>query len=276
MTVSLKIGRQILDIDLDAAIEVNNRLSAQYKTEPSQEKRRELIAILYRLNLPLFRRWKLFNFKEKEDYEQEAFFWISRALDTFQPDKGAFIAWLKSYYIKESQRQYLNSQTRHQKAQDAAQALPEEDPTEPQDHLFWAEAKSLVGPDWPLLQGVLFDGKSLSDLARAHRLPRQTAVNHYHRGLDILRAHLVKRATKPSTLGETPAEGEWVGHKKFCRIMDISTLYLDRLLHPEWETTCPYYLNPLHYTPLQGGRIRYLFTSARGLVYPEILRKKGQ
>lgn len=276
MTVSLKIGRQVLDIDLDSAIEVNNRLSAQYKTEPSPEKRREIIAILYRLNLPLFRKWKIFNFDEKEDYEQEAFFWIARALDTFDPQKGAFLAWLKRYYVQESRRQHIEARARLQKSKEAAQSLPEEEAEESPDSLFWAEAETLVGKDWPILRAVLFDGRTLSDIARARNLPRQTTVNYYHRGLDTLRTHLVKRAAKPSTLQETPGEGEWVGLKKFCRIMDISAYYLKRMLHPDWDATCPYYINPLHYSPIQGGRLRYLFTPSRGLVYPEILRKKPQ
>jgi DNA-directed RNA polymerase specialized sigma24 family protein len=275
MTVSLKIGRQGLDIDLDAAIEVNNRLSSQYKTEPSPEKRRELIAILYRLNLPLFRKWKLFNFDEKEDYEQEAFFWISRALDTFDPQKGAFLAWLKRYYVAESQRQYLESKAKRQKVQEAAQALPSIDPQEPLDTLFWEEAKALLGPDWPVVRAVLFESQSITDLAKAQGISRTTLDSHYRRGLDTLRAHLVKRAVKPSTLQESPGEGEWVGPKKFCRIMDISAPYLKDLLNPDRPAEkCPYLINPLHYTPLPGGRIRDLVTPSRGRGFPEILRRR--
>jgi DNA-directed RNA polymerase specialized sigma24 family protein len=274
MTFPLHLRKEVLHLDLESATEVNNRLSLQYKTEQDPEKRREIIAILYRLDLPVFKRWKLFNFDEKEDYEQEAYFWIARALDTFDPQKGAFLAWLKSYYVRESQRQYLEKKAKRQKAQEAAQALPEEDPDEPLDTLFWQEAKALVGEDWAIVQPVLFDSQSITDVAKALSLPRKTADNRYRRALDTLRVHLAKRAVKPSTSSEVPGEGEWVGINKFCRIMDLSRRYFTKLLHPSWESDCPYYINPLHYTPLQGGRVRYLFTPSRGLVYPEILRKK--
>src|SRR6267142_1258324 len=110
--IQLRVGRQTLDIDLDAAIEVNNKLSAQYKAESDPERRREIISILYRLNLPLFRKWKLFNFEDKRDYEQESFFFVSRALEKFQPGRGAFLHFLKQYYVKESQRQYVNGRTK--------------------------------------------------------------------------------------------------------------------------------------------------------------------
>lgn len=275
MTVSLKIGRQVLDIDLDAAIAVNNALSTQYKTEANPEKRREIISILYKLNLPLFKKWRLFNFEEKEDYEQEAFFWIARALDTFDPAKGAFLAWLKSYYVRESQRQYMAAQSKRQRAQEAALAQPEDPPPEPTDTLFWTEAEAILGEDWSIVRAVLFESKTMVDIAKIRGVPRKTADNQYRRGLDTLRIHLAKRAVKASTLQESPGEGEWVGFKKFCRIMTISPNYLQNLLNKNRPASvCPLYINPLHYTPLQGGRIRYLFTPSRGLVYPEILRKK--
>lgn len=288
--IQLRVGRQTLDIDLDAAIEVNNKLSAQYKAEADPERRREIISILYRLNLPLFRKWKIFNFEDKRDYEQEAFFFVSRALEKFQPGRGAFLHFLKQYYVKESQRQYSLGKAKLRNISEsienagfgAASGLDGERDVrwktdeEGSDALFWRDASALLGEDtWEIVHGCIFGGMTPTDIARQRQQPQRTVNYKYNRGLETLRTLIAKRMLKAGPAGEKLGEGEWVGPKKFCRILEISPNYLKDLLNPNRPASvCPLYINPLHFLPLQGGRIRYLFTTDRGMVYPELIRKK--
>src|SRR3990167_1572404 len=62
--------------------------------------------MLYELDRPIFHAWRVFGRENQEDYEQEAFIWIHRALETFDPTRGAFLRHLKDYVKKAKEAFY--------------------------------------------------------------------------------------------------------------------------------------------------------------------------
>lgn len=275
--IALNLRGQTLSLPLEAAIETNNRLSARYKAETDAEKRREIIDILYQINIPLFKKWQIFNYDEKEDYSQEAYFFIARALEKYDPSRGAFLFTLKQYYVKESQRQYLKGQAKQTNIREAVSAqgerVTEEDAS---DSLFWQEARQLIGEEaWEIVGPCLFDGLTPTDVARALHRPQRTINYKYNRALEDLKIHLARKSIRSARIPETIGEGEWLGSKKFCRILDITPRYLKDWLNPNRPiSVCPTYLDPRDVAHVQGIRVRYLFTPRDGLVFPRSIPKK--
>lgn len=274
----LRVGSQTLELSLDAMMEANNRFSVLYRTERSPERRRDIIALLYQINLPLFKKWEIYDFSQKQDYSQEAFFFIARALEKFDPARGHFLAFLKKYFVEEAKRQYLNAQAKQQNIRDAVDAAPLPALQEEMaDTLFWQEAQQLLGEDtWDIVHGCLFGGKTPTDVARERGHPIRTVNYKYNRALEVLRTHIAKRSLRAGAIPETLGEGDWLGFKKFARVMDITPRYLKDWMNPHRPASvCPTYIDPRDIQRIQGVRFRYLFTAERGLVFPRQIRKKA-
>lgn len=274
----LRVGRESFDLSLPVALNVNNRMAVLYKESSNPERRREIVDLLYQLNIGLFRSWKIYDYSQQADYSQEAFFFISRALEKFQPGRGLdFLPFLKRYFVAESQRQYLNGQTRDRRLQETISSQPvvEAVTQEDGDALFWAEARGLVGEEgWAILEPCIFGGLTPTDVAHNLNIPIRTVNGRYNRAKEILRLHVAKRSAGPQRVDERLGDGDWLGAKKFCRTLDLTPRYLADWINPNRpKTVCPTYLDPRDVLRVQGIKIRYLFTAKRGLEYPRTIAK---
>jgi len=157
------VNKTFIDVPLEEYIRLNNHLSEQYKSEKDYIRRQDIIKNLYLLDIPLFRSWKVFNMEDREDFEQEAYLWIERALETFKPGKGAFLNWLKRWYVLKS---WTAEQSRYAK-QGVTEQLDGTEPVEEDrsDFMFWNKVqKSCSEDEWKVLNAVFFDGRTYADL----------------------------------------------------------------------------------------------------------------
>ena len=107
---SVNLNGHKIPVAIPNFIEQNQELSKLYVAEKNKERRGEIAHRLYELDLPLFKEWDLIPRDSGEDYRQDAFLWTVMALETYEPEKGAFIYWLRKHVFRA--REQIKSQGR--------------------------------------------------------------------------------------------------------------------------------------------------------------------
>lgn len=266
-------GKQV-DISKKDFIAVNNRLSVQYKEEQDPEKRRKILAVLYDLDKGLFKEWRVYGEENRKDYGQEAYFWIIAALETFKPGAGSFISWLKWYVLKAQNQVKEAGQRAALQGEQVEIIAPVE---ECLDSFHWKRVKAKCSPsEWVLLTSRVLYGFTLPEAAEKAGLTIDQASDRYTNLLKKLRIELSNQhdpqGIKPVKQPENEDGSKWLKKNQLCQRLQITPAYLKDLLNKKRPVKqAPYYIDPRDV--LEIGRIRYLETSAGGLIYPRILRK---
>ena len=281
MAYLAKIGNETLEIGRKEFLAANDRLSVQWHQESDPGRRREIVRVLFDLDLRLFRAWRVFGNDNRADYEQEAFLWLTRALETFKPGKGAFVAWLKFYILKAQEE--VSQAGRRTAANAPAPSDEIEAPTEEgPDHQFWCQVRSkCTDEEWILLSARLLEGLSAVDAAAKADMHPDRAKKLYSAILQRVRIDIASRHLHDATKnisGNSPVftdEPIWVQKNWLRKRLDLTAENLKDLLNQDRpiEVT-PWFIDPLDVAPIMGGRIRYWETRDRGLVHPKFLRKK--
>ena len=280
---------------MDKAVALNNSLSTRYKSETSPDRRREILQTLFEIDRPIFHAWRVFGRENQKDYEQEAFIWMHRALDTFDPSRGAFLHHLKDYVRKakedfyakvrnlspEALRKRREGDRRHPgtlKEKIEALDVEEESEEEHPDALFWRRIKAVCTPQqWTLLELRMFEGLTNEEAAVRVGVNFNTAAERLGEAYNIIRLEMAKKPSGPPTIQKTKADGEssWLSPKLLWERLGVSGRY-GRMLMDEGLSGhyCPYLIDPRDVLPIHGGRIRYLETYRDGLVFPRLLRRK--
>ena len=297
-----RVNGEMVEIPKRQFIAWNNEHSARYHDATPDEKRR-IVAFLYDINLPLFRSNSL-NLPDKndrEDYEQEVFFHLTRALQKYRPGEGSFIHFLRKFYVKKAREEVFGETTERQEIKAAAAG---EEIIEPNQIGVRHDQNQRVGaiknafsnqntelpPLDPILKRRLeriltheqyraldlrvLQGRSLEQVASAMDISVSSA---YHRLKEALTAARIEmeRDRQPKTQEQKDAT-RYLTRAEFCRLFSLTRRALQMLLAKDIPARqCPHMIDAADYLPIQGGRIRYLETAA-GLVHPTFIMRKSQ
>ena len=278
-----KIGKEYFDISKADFLAANDKLSAQYHTEQSPEKRRRIVGILYDLDRRMFSEQMVFGEENKRDYQQEMVIYLTRALETFTPGKGSFISWLRWYVLKAQDKVGEAGQKAALTVSDSAVGpdTRESDESAP-DSLYWTRIKNgCTKEEWLLLSMQMFESKTLNEAAEAIGITINQAKVRYTNTIKRLRLeaanpiHPVSQINKSLNQPGNDDGSVWLTKSQLCDKLQITEAYLKMLKDREKPVSyCPYYIDPHDILPIQNGRFRYLETRSGGLIYPRILRKK--
>jgi hypothetical protein len=259
-----------MDIPREEFIKLNNRLSRQYKEEPNHIKRQAIIKNLYQLNIPLFKSWRVFNREDREDFEQETFFWIERALETFNFRMGAFVNWLKTYYVRKANAEQQKKAKEEGKLQ--ALAGTEEAKNQELDSLFWKKVEELCDEEeWKILTGVFFEKKThdmLSDeIGKSATYIGKKKSSVFQRIKDMR----IKESLKENQNGEFFKKDLWITTLEFSEKMSYTLQYVKKLVSP--KPVANYYIDRRDIARTPRVRIHYVTDSEGKLVCPRYCRK---
>lgn len=98
-TFKVRIEEDLIEVDIPDFYERNQALAIAYKTENEQHSKNEIAAKILKLCAPVFKAWKIADHDDRDDFKQDCFFITLMALDSFNPQKGAFVSWLRGYAI---------------------------------------------------------------------------------------------------------------------------------------------------------------------------------
>lgn len=281
MAYTAKINGQTLEIPRADFLAANDRLSAQYHSEPDPAKRRQIVGTLYDLDKRLFRDWRVFGEENRRDYEQEAFLWLSRALETFKPGKGAFVYWLKFYILKAQEE--VAQAGRETATQSGSLPDTVASPSEPPpDTQFWNRIKrQCTEQDWAIISARMFGQATAAEAAEQAGLTIDQAKSRYSALLQKIRLDIGTTNLHAPTKNKSviPIENDdgsrWVDKKYLIEKLSLTPAYIKDLLNEDRPIeVCPWTIDSRDYLPIRGGRIRYLETHDRGLVYPRFPRKR--
>ena len=288
MTYKVELFGDEIPLNKRDFVKINNSLSKKYVAETDPAKRRAIAETLFRVDKALFRVWKVWDPADRGDYEQEAYLWTYRALETFSPGKGSFVGWLR-WYVMQAQAEY-GAQVEDRAKEGAT--LPDEanmphTPPAQGDPLFWESLRGyLSAPEWRLLSLRFLEGRDLAYIAGVLKAHIPTISRRIASLGDKIRLWTAKNSDCASKgakaslhngyLHEQPADFagvRWITKVALCDRLGISMGYLSLLLSPRADARrCPLEIDRRDVLKVQGVRVRYL-EDARGLVYPRLLRR---
>ncbi len=254
----------------------NTTLATEYKAA-SPSKRQSIIEELYKLDLPLFQAWRIFG-EEREDYRQEAYLWLCRCLDTYKPDKGPFVHWLR-FYIRKTYDAHTQARKpdKNLVSIDADGVKPiEAEPPDPSDPAFWDLVKqACTSKQWELIDLRYRQGIGIGEIAKRLKVyparVRAPLLDAFDKIKELsLKLHHDSQ-NKVSTLD--PSDSRWLNRKELGRILGIRDARLKELLEPKRDPHyCPFQIDPRDIIRLPTVRIRFLETD-KGLIYPRFIRR---
>lgn len=115
--VTLFEGKPPVLLSKPAFLALSASLLSKYLAESAPRRRSYLEGMLFRLHAPIFRPWLVWDGEDRPDFEQESFFFFRKALESYQPGKGAFVAWVK-VYARWARKEYLIEKGRRIPARD--------------------------------------------------------------------------------------------------------------------------------------------------------------
>lgn len=126
-----------------------NVLSYKCKCNVPQQDKTGILLKLYKLTGPMFKSNRIPR-QVRDDFEQDSFLWMHRALKSFNPEKGSFISWLKGY-IRAYSHYYYNRTAEIYEDSVIHNVAPDED-----DCLLWQKIKDhLDNDEWNILLNVI-------------------------------------------------------------------------------------------------------------------------
>lgn len=260
----------------------NNDLAGRYKTA-SPSARQNILTELYKLDLKLFQAWRILGDEDRQDYQQEAALWLTRALETYQADKGPFVNWLRGY-IQNTFRHHVRTHKRKAQSLDDSDEVSDTGTETAHDPLFWKLVKSRVSPqEWDLIRLRFHEGKTINEIAKAKgtyaekiRAPLQRAIN-------------TVKAASLSNPNESNRNDKAVSHLDDKATVWLSPSQLSERLGftaKEWghfastglsKAFTPIQIDPRDILRLSRKRLRIRFQETpAGLIYPRFIeRGKG-
>ena len=282
----------------------NDEHSARWHDTADAAERRRIQAFLFELNLPLFQSWNIFDPDDRQDFEQQAYFHFDRALRTFKPGSGAFVAWLKRWYVKKAWTEKSEEISRDTDILAASAAPgshiePIADETvdriyrrriagitestapsvapDPIDPIFGARLRKLLThQQYRILDLRVFQAQRMEDVAAAVGLSVTTTAARLAEALQAAKVEMA-RGSGAARTPEAPTDGSrFLTRPAFAHLFQLTMAYLKVVLNPGLtQRHSPYFIDPRDTVPLQGGRIRYLESPA-GLVYPRLIQRQAK
>lgn len=273
-----QVDGEWVSISLDKFIDINNTLSCEYKTEQNFEARQKKAATLFNLDKKLFKSWRIFDDDDREDYEQEAWFFFVKALNKYDPARGSFVHYLR-WYVQKLRAEFLTKPERPTSLDSVdvdgeILASGETESAEAFDPIMLTHVKAALTPrQYAIIELRIFKGLPLEEVAIRLGSTTKTIRVHLRRAMDLLRIMDARKSSASPIDKANPADGEWIPKEKLAKLLAVKKDYLAMLMTERLDPRrCPYFIDPLDILPINGGRVRYKCTS-RGLEYPRIYRR---
>lgn len=230
---------------------------------------------LYKLDLKLFQAWRILG-DDRQDYQQEAALWITRALETFKPTKGPFVNHLRGYI--------LNTFRDHVKKHKRSAALPDEEEmsdtgTETaHDPLFWKSVKARVTPEqWDLIRLRYHEGKTLDEIAKLKGTYTDKVRAPLMRALNAVKAgSMANTPESPKNVSEIdPVQTCWIPPQHLSDLLGIPKEDIQRYCDPKRDPNkYPIAIDPRDLLRLSRKRLRIRFLeNDKGLIYPRFIQR---
>lgn len=277
------------EISQDRFVYLNTKLSVLYYKSSNLKQKRQILDLLYKLDLPMFKVWKLWQSEDRQDFEQDAFIYLHRALETFNPSKGAFVSWLK-LYILTAHSEYASS-----KPPKTDSVIPDSVDTDPtaadSDALLWRRVRAvLTAEEWQLVTLRVLGGMTVADVSASLQRPLLETSRRLQAVFLRIRAelgtldlpvtprlpHVGKTKGKsapplpsPSILGELDGGSKTFSLSLTASLTGLSRRYLHELATGQNPTR---HFHPHDVTPSRPFRFRVLMRNG-ARIYPRILAR---
>jgi len=241
----------------------NDELARKWKKSPSE--RVEIGKRLFEINRNIFKKWKLFDEDAQQDYMQDAYLYMIRALEYYTPGKGAFVNVLK-WYVQKLRKNYFTPSKELEFEEETTE-------TDQDDHLFWEQIKNSCSPkEWQVFHKRFFEGCTCRQIASQLEMHEKTVQK------------LVKRARariNTETLKEKVQESlpfEWLTVKQLAQRSPWSVNFIRNILAPTRPLrVCRYKIHAEDAQKMpgcHGWRIKYKMGS-RGIMFPRLKDRPG-
>jgi hypothetical protein len=244
----------------------NDDLAKRYPSA-SDTAKTTILSDLYKLDLHLFQAWRILG-EDRDDYRQSAVFWLSRALETYKPDKGPFVHWLRFYvqktfsaHVKDYKAQISLTEAQEDHAE--SEQDPEIDP------VFWKSIKALASDlEWDILKRRFIQGQEVQAIAKDLGTYPEKIRAPLKAVMDRFKASTIKHNQSHE---KDSTEARWIGVRELGRLLNFTPYRIYTLTAPKLN---PRYsakiIHPADILRTPNIRIRFL-QSERGLIYPRFI-----
>lgn len=253
----------------------NDDLAKRYKGA-STSARQNIILELYRLDLKLFQAWRVLG-EDREDYQQEAALWLARSLETYKPDKGPFVNWLRGY-IQNTFRHHLKHHKRRTEDLPDNDDLSDKEYETSHDPLFWRGVRRRVTPEqWDLIRLRFHENKTIAEIAKEKgtyaeriRAPLNLAIQA------VKLASIANQRESVKQVSELDATGsQWMEPRKLAPYLGFTDADFKKVCNENvTPATCPFTIDPRDILRLSRKRLRIRFLETdKGLIYPRFIQR---
>jgi len=258
--------------------EITNKLALEFQEATDLAQRNNVISSIYKLALPLFKSWNVFDREDAEDFEQTSYFYILRSLELWKPDKGSYLGYIKWYTLKA----WTAEIARHDKdlnRTDAEIRCGEEKKHEVDefpDYRFWSKIKNKLAPDdWYLFCLIFFENTGMDEISILTKTPKALLTNRKKHIFDKIKTIIYKSRTPITPTQSDFIKDFWYPVSEFCVKMRMTKNYVRELVKTTPNTT--WVIDNRDYIKKPVVRIHYRCEDGK-LIFPRfrkrVIRKK--
>lgn len=254
----------------------NDDLAKRYN-DASPSARQNILLDLYRLDLRLFQGWRVFGSEDKEDYQQEAAIWLDRALTSYKPTKGPFVAHLR-WYILKTFNHHVKTHKSKAAPLDESHDVSDNTTETAHDPLFWRKVKRAVTPEeWALIVLRFHEGKGIEEIARLRGTHAERIRGPLNRAVQAIKAASMSKLaeSQKETSHIDASESVWMSPQHLSPKIGFSVSDINRFCASNLDPSqYPIAIDPRDFLRLSRKRLRIRFLeSPQGLTYPRFTRR---
>jgi len=254
--------------------EITNKLALDFKTATDLAQRNSIISQLYRLALPLFKSWNVFDREDMEDFEQTCYFYILRSMELWVPDRGTYLGYIKFYTLK-AWNSEITKHDKDLKRTDAESRCGEEKKHEVDefpDYGFWSKIKSKLSPDdWYLFSLIFFENVGMDQISILTKTPKALLRNLKKHIFDKVKTEIYKSRTPITPTQSDFIKDYWYPVTEFSAKMCMTVNYVRDLIKTTPSTT--WVIDKKDYIKKPMVRIHYRCEDGK-LIYPRFRKRK--
>jgi len=258
--------------------EITNGLALEFKDATDLIQRNNIIANIYKLSLPLFKSWNVFDREDMEDFEQTSYFYILRSLELWVPDRGSYLGYIKFYTLKA----WTSEITKHDKdlsrtdAETQCGEQKKHNVDEFPDYGFWSKIRNKLSPDdWYLFSLIFFENTGMDEISILTKTPKALLTNLKKRIFDKVKTIIYKSRTPITPTQSDFVKDYWYPVSEFCVKMRMTKNYVRELVKTTPNTS--WVIDKRDYIKTPVVRIHYRCEDGK-LIFPRfrkrVIRKK--
>lgn len=204
--------------------ELSNKLALDYQQEPDLLRKNIIISQLYRIMLPMFKSWNVFDEDSRDDFEQEAYFWILRSVELWDSERGAYLSYMKFYVLKAwtAEAKRFTNENVYEKM-DPLAYIEDDFP----DYIWWTKVKGYLEPDeWWIFRLLFFEKRTLDQIADEVQINRTIIANKKKNIFNKIKTIVFKSRKSINVQKEDYFQDCWLTVDEFASKMRMSKNYV--------------------------------------------------